>query len=64
MRWMDNLKPSDVKSIKNIIRKARKAKSLSEINHYNEQLKRIDAKNRRKAVTNNILARYKNSESL
>lgn len=62
MSSMINLKEKDVVHVQEIIGKARKAKSVREINRYSEQLKRIDARNRRKDVTRSVLARYKASE--
>lgn len=53
------LKPSDVKRVKSIIRKTRNAKTLQEIEHYNNEIKKIDAKNRRKAITESVVAKYK-----
>lgn len=53
------LKPEDVKRVRGIIDKTKTARTLNEIHQYNSELKKIDAKNRRKAIVGKILSEYK-----
>lgn len=53
------LKPVDVKRVRGIINKTKRAKTLDEIHQYNSELKKIDAKNRRKAIAGKVLSKYK-----